>query len=161
MHVPHDVIVSMSLTKEIIFDLWLHIMSHIVLFFLASFNWKLQQWVMREALNTCTLPMLGWCAEEYKQPNHRRWQRTINNNCTCVGAETKHWGEGLVNIWHMCVYSEENHECAWNCIFFLPFSDSSKQKCILYTLLNYFVVFKSNASLLKGSVLTLQQQLQQ
>lgn len=38
-HVPHDVVVSMSTTKEIIFELWLHIISHTdsVLYFLLPF----------------------------------------------------------------------------------------------------------------------------
>lgn len=44
VHVPHDVIVSMSMTKEIIFELWLHIMSNIdSVGFYASFYLKLQQ----------------------------------------------------------------------------------------------------------------------
>lgn len=33
--------------------------------------------------------------------------------------------------------------------FFLPFSDFSKENCILYTLLNYLVVFKSNVKFIE------------
>lgn len=46
--------------------------------------------------------------------------------------------------------------CVYNCIF-PPFSASSEQNCILYSVLNYSVVIESKPSLLQGSVLLLQQ----